>query len=315
MTHLEQINDSDVRKLLISVSPNRATELSALLDDLQTVWVLDRESDDNLFQARMGHPNEIRMGLKCSKRIQVHAYAAAVILSSIGKSKEERDRILAPVNELLNWAVGVDLTIWLSRNKVHLPAWHVLRAIDEDLPEHLLSKLSRMNKIIGMAFYRYATASILLHELGHLKLGHTFQNGYPSLVQEKEADRFAAEWMAEAAADSRADEREFDRFCALLGISIALFWLTIYNVYFGREESNTHPEGYDRLFQVLDQVIDRSDEQEYLAVWQFIAIMLFLHMDSAGFDFDEGDAICMQGDPRDEVNYLINRISKFERKK
>lgn len=314
MAQLELVNDSDVQKLLHSVSPNRSAELTALLDDLKPRWLLDRESDRNLFQARLGQPNEIRMGLKCSKRLQVHAYAAAVTLSSIGKPKQERDQILAPVDEMLNWAVGVDLTRWLSSNGVHLPAGHVLRATDEELPEHVLPKLSKANKVVGMGFYRFATAWILFHELGHLKLRHTYEEGLPSLIQEKEADRFAAEWMIEAAADSGADDRTFDRLCALFGTAVALLWLTIFNVFFGRQESKTHPEGYDRLFQILDGVIDRSDEEEYEALWQSVATMLFIHMGSAGYGFDESDAIHMQGDPRDEVNYLIDRISKFERK-
>ena len=315
MTQFERADDNDMRKLLLSVSPNRAVELTALLDELKPVWLLDRVTEHNLFQARLGEPNEIRMGLKCSKRLQVHAYAAAVVLSSIGKPKEERDKILEPVDRMMNWAVGVDLTRWSGSDRTLLPEKHVLRATDEEIPNDVLSKLSKLHKILGVGFYRFATAWILLHELAHLKYGHTYQEGLPSLVQEKEADRFAAEWMAEAAIDSRADEREFDRLCAILGMSVALLWLTIFNVFQGRTESNTHPEGYDRLFQVLDHVIDRSDEQEYMAAWKAVATLLFIHMWSASYDFDERDAIHMRGDPRDEVNYLIDRISRFERTK
>lgn len=315
MAHLEQVKDSDVRKLLQSVSPNRSAELSALLDELNPIWLLDRESEQILFEARPGQPNEIRMGLKCSKRLQLHAYAAAVILSSIGKPKDEQVQILAPVDEILNWSVGVDLTLWLSRDGFQLPAGHVLRAANKELPEHLLPTLSRPNKAVGMGFYRFATAWILLHELGHLKFRHTYQKGLPSLIQEKEADNFATAWMMEAAADSSADKRPLDRLCALFGTAISLLWLTILNVFFGRRESTTHPEGYDRLFQVLDYAIDRNEKDEYVAVWEFIASMLFIHMRSAGYDFDKSDAVHMQDDPRDEVNHLIDRISKFERKK
>lgn len=315
MAQLEQVNDGDVRKLLLSVSTNRRVAMTALLDELKPVWMLDRESDGNLFWARLGQLNEIRIGLKGSKRLQVHAYAAAVIVSSIGKPKPERDQILAPVNQMLNWAIGADLTRWLSSAGVQFPAGHVFRVTDMELPDDALRRLSKMNRIVGMGFYRFAIAHILLHELGHLKFGHTYQEGLPSLAQEKEADRFAAEWMAEAAADSRADEREFDRLCALFGSAVALLWLTIINVFLGPTESNTHPEGYERLFQVLDHVIDRNDEEEYVAVWLSVATMLFIHMDSAGYKFDESDAIHMQGDPRDEVNYLIDRISRCDRKK
>jgi hypothetical protein len=315
MGHFEEVNDIDVRKLLISVSPNRAPELTALLDELRPLWLLNRDADRILFQAKLGQPNEIRMGLKCSKRLQVHSYAIAVILTSIERPKQERDPIFTLVDEMLNWAVGVDLGPWLERAGVELPANHILRQTDNDIPDHLLSKLSKMNRVVGMGIFRSATAWILFHELGHLKLGHTYLEGVPSLEQEKEADRFAAEWMTEAASESSADQRPFDRLCALFGATSALLWLTVFNVFFGPMESDTHPEGYDRLFQVLDQVIDRSDELEYGAVWESIALMLFVHMTSAGYEFDERDATHMQGDPRDEVNYLIDRISNFERKR
>jgi hypothetical protein len=306
---LDRINADDVKKLLLSVSPHRAAELSALLDELNPTWLLDRDSDEDVFEARLGQPNKVRMGLKCSKRLQVHAYAVAVTLSSIAKPKPERDRILGPVNEMLNWAVGTDLTRWLNRSGVTLRQGHVLRATDSDIPEHLLLNLSKLDKALGMSFYAYATAWILFHELGHLKLKHTYTQGFASLQQEKEADRFAADWMAAAASESTGQMRQVDRLCALFGSSVALLWLTIFNVYVGRQESKTHPESYDRLFQVLDCMIDPNDEQEYVAVWQSIATMLFIHMDSAGYDFDESDAVRMQGDPRDEVSYLIDRIA------
>ena len=65
----------------------------------------------------------------------------------------------------------------------------------------------------------------------------------------------------------------------------------------------------------LDHVIDWGNEEERELIWDFVSMMLFNHMGSAGFDFDETDAEHMQGDSRDEVNYLIDRISKRDRKR
>jgi len=313
MAQLAAVNQSDVRKLLLSISPRRTDEINTLLDDLKPEWLIDRESDRNLFRARPGEPNRILIGLKCSKRLQAHAYATAVVLSSIGKTKSERDHLLAPVDQLLNWAVGVDLTRWLDNVGVSLEPGHILRATDRELPESLLAQLSSVSKRVGMEFFKYAIAFILLHELAHLQLGHTSQHGLPSLIQEKEADRFAAEWMADATAFLKADGQELVRFCAVYGIMIALLWLTIFNVFLGPAETETHPEGYDRLFQVMDQVINKNDdEEEYLALWQSVTTMLVIHMTSAGYDLNESD---VQGDPRDQANYLIDRISKLDRKR
>jgi hypothetical protein len=42
-------------------------------------------------------------------------------------------------------------------------------------------------------------------------------------------------------------------------------------------------------------------------VWEFVSRLLFVHMDTAGFQFDEA---MMQGSPREQVNYLIDQITK-----
>ncbi|MDY0167612.1 MAG: phage exclusion protein Lit family protein [Thermoguttaceae bacterium] len=320
MSQNEQVSIEPIRKLLRTISLNRAADVDALLDELKPVCELDRQSEQNLFWSRLGTPNVIGMGLTCSVRLQAHAYAAGVIITAIGTPgfktmpKPERDKLFAPANRLLTWAVGVDVTRWLKLQGINLEPGQVLQADQSDLPNDVLGTLSGEQRILGEGLFWYACAWILLHELGHLKFGHTYTEGYPSLEQEKEADRFAAEWMSESASGSSGNIG-VDRLNALFGIAVALLWLTVFNVYFGQKESRTHPQGYDRLSQVLDQVIEWSNEEEHQMVWYFVSTMLFIHMWSAGYDFDESDAIHMQGDPKDEVNYLIDRISRFERKK
>lgn len=255
-----------------------------------------------------GPPNAIRIGLKCTKRIQSHAYATAVILNAISKPQEERQRRLAAADKLLNWAVGAELALLWGHRGPMLPEGHVLRATDKDIPHHVLAMLGTAERSIGQGLYRYSLAWILLHELCHLRRGHSRQTGLLSWEQEKEADRFAAEWIIEAASDSPIDQRDADRLCALMGIAVSLLWPTIGNVFIGGRESRTHPEGYDRLFQVLDHVIDRTSDLEHERVWRSVATLLFIHMDSAGFNFSDTDAIHMRGGARDEVNHLINRL-------
>lgn len=320
MSHNERVSIEPIQRLLQVVSLNRAADVDALLNELSPICVLDRDTERNLFWARLGNPNVIGMGLKCSVRLQAHAYASAVIITAISRldfkviPKGERDQLFEPANRLLNWAVGVDVTRWLKQQGIDLEPTNVLRAEESDLPNDVLQSLSKSQRILGEGLFRYACAWILLHELGHLKYGHSYTEGYPSFEQEKEADRFAAEWMSEAALASSGDVHA-DRLIALFGIAVALLWLAVFNVYFGQRESKTHPQGYDRLSQVLDQVIDWSNDDEHQMVWYFVSIMLFIHMWSAAYEFDESDAIHMQGDPREEANYLIDRISRFQRKK
>jgi hypothetical protein len=160
---------------------------------------------------------------------------------------------------------------------------------------------------MGRGLFRYATAFILLHELAHLHFGHQYTKGYSSIQEERDADRFAAEWLLDFTSHSQEDSA--GRINALLGISIALLWLTVLNVYFGPRLSFTHPEGYDRLFTVLDGLIDASNEEESSVVWYLVSCLLFVHMRHAEFKFDYSR---MQGSPRDDVNYLIDLLSSKE---
>ena len=310
MTLSERVDCEPIRELLRAVSLSRGDELDALFDELAPVCELDRATERNLFQATLGDPNILRIGVKCTVRLQAHAYAAGIVIQALAKP-DERDTFLVLANQILSWAVGLDLQRWLSGLGIKVTPEQVLPGGSSKLPEDLLGSLSKTQRILGEGLFRYATAFILLHEVGHLKLEHT-RSTYET---EKDADRFAAEWMSEAAFSSSGDV-EGDRLSAMFGIAVALLWLTVFNVFFGQQEATTHPEGYDRLYQVLDHTIGWGNRDEHQIVWYFVSLMLFIHMWAAGFDFDEKtDAIHMQGDPRDEVNYLIDRISKGDRKR
>ena len=315
-SQVQRVDAEPIRRILRSVSLNRAKDLDALFDELAPICELDREADRNLFQAVLGNPNIVRIGLKCTVRLEAHAHAAGVIVAALGApgfakmEKPERDKLLVPADKILNWVVGLELQRWWEQRGFKVRPEDILPDGSSEMPTDIIGALTENQRVLGRGFFLYASAFILLHELGHLKHGHT-QSTYEN---EKVADRFAAEWMSNAATDS--GNAEFDRLAALYGIATALLWLTVFNFYFGQKQSITHPEGYDRLFQVLDQVIDSSDDDEYQMVWYFVSTMLFLHMWSAGYDFDpEKDAIHMQGDVRDEVNYLIDRISKGDKKR
>jgi hypothetical protein len=309
-----------IRRLLRMVSFDRADEADELLTELDPVFVLDRVSVETKFWSRLGTPNIVGMGVRCSVRLQVQAHAAGVVFTALGcdlrsLTKKERDERFGVANDLLNWAVGVDFTRRLEALGVDLEPDHVLRRTDADVPHELRASLTPKQQTIGEGFFQFAVGFVLLHELGHLKLGHPYEEGLPSIEQEKEADRFAAEWMSRAASSSSGDV-ESDRLLALYGIVVALLWLTVTNVYFGQVESKTHPQAYDRLAQVLDHVVEWHDEEEFLLVWDFVTSMLLIHMDSAGYDFDDDDWRSMsEGDRRDAANLLIDRISRYERKR
>lgn len=310
----QQMLSDEIRKLLRVVSCDRADEIDTLFDELTPVFEVDRITEKTCFQAISGTPNIIRIGFNCTVRLQAHAYASGIYFNAkatLGYEKmslEERHQLTAPADQFLNWAVGRDLQRWLCHRGQELDPKHVSAIASNHLPIEAINSLDNSQRILGEGLFRYALAFILLHELGHLKYGHSSS----TLDNEKQVDRFAAEWMSEAAFDSSGNV-ESDRLSALFGCAISLLWLTTQNIYFGDTEINSHPQGYNRLWQVLDEVIDQSNDDEQEIVWDIVSDLLFIHMDAAGFPFDDKhDGIHLQTTPKDQVNYLINRISNWD---
>lgn len=319
MEEVERVSAQPIRSLLRKVSLDRANDVDQLFDELAPVCDLHRDEGRILFRAVSDTPNVIRIGLKCTVRLQAHAYAAAIVLARIsrpefpGMSPEYRSRLLSPASQLLTWAVAGDLQPCLrKREGFERELDQILEGAARELPQHLFSSLSEDEVIIGEGLFRYALSSILLHELRHLKLAHKGCEGSESIERENEADRFAGEWLVEAASSS-AEGVKIHRLQALLGIAVGLLWKTVFNVYLGEKLTNTHPQAYDRLFSVLNQFVDPDDASEYLTVWGCVSMFLFAHMCNAGFKFDSTDDEQFWADPRDLANHLIDRISREDR--
>jgi len=306
MSAVRQIDGKPFFDLLRRAAPQKASELGKLAAERNPSFLLDTEEERILFRANV-QSNTITIGAKCTCRLQAHAVAGGIIIIALNTpgynkmSPSERGKLYAHADHFLTWAVGRDLQQWLKRRdggKILLG--QIMLGSDSELPKELLEALSHDQWLLGQGLFTFATAFILLHELGHLHMDHTGCTGIASILQEKDADRFAAEWLLSSLSVAR-------RLNCLLGMSIALLWLTIFNVFLGPGQNRTHPSGHDRLFQVLDLAISTDDEVESITVWEFVSRMLFIHMDTAGFQFE---AERMQGTPRDQANYLIDLISK-----
>jgi hypothetical protein len=284
---IERVPFAPLAKLLKQAAPAKALELDQLLSGFSPLCEIDRADERLLFRANCSE-KLICIGLRCTLRLHAHAYAAAVILEGLrqceNRALTQAERLAAfhPADHLLNWAVARDLQQWLREpDDDVLPLESILRGGSKDLPEGLLASLPRQHRIFGEGLFRLSAAFILLHEIGHLTLSHVPSTGFWSREQEWEADRFAAAWLIDGtSSDGQAERR---RLSALFGISVALLWPTLANVYLGRHGGSTHPEPYDRLFHTLDQFVDRSNDLEYSGVWHFVATMLYLHMDNARY--------------------------------
>jgi hypothetical protein len=308
MSAIRQVNGAPLFDLLRRAAPHKAQELDQLIAVRNPTFFLDTEEDRILFRTN-GALNTITIGVKCTCRLQAHAVAGGVFISALSTpgylrmTPQERGQLYAPADLFLTWAVGRDLRQWLKqRDGIERSLEEIMSGSEKELPPDLLASLTHEQWVLGQGLFIFATAFILLHELGHLHLDHSGCSGLASILQEKDADRFAANWLLGSSCLSEARRLNY-----LLGLSIALLWLTVFNVFLGPGQSRTHPTGYDRLFQVLEAAISTDDEVEAVMVWDFVSRLLFVHMDTAGFQFDGSR---MQGTPREQVNYLVDLISK-----
>ncbi|MEX2185146.1 MAG: phage exclusion protein Lit family protein [Pirellulales bacterium] len=309
-----EIKREDLVKILARVANSPSRDINELIDEIDARFYVDRVAESFLFRARIGKPNLVTVSLKASIQLQAHSYAYGVLLAAFGNpgfrqmGDAERRKLLEPADHFLNWAVGQDAQRWLAKRGEQLPDDHILAVAAARPPDDVLNRLTETQLMFCVGLFNYAMTFIILHEIGHLKLHH----GASTPEHEKAADRFAAEWLSDAASESKTDI-EANRLVALCGIAVALLWITTPRVYLGPSSSDSHPEAYDRLWQVLEHIIETEDEREL--VWYFVSNVLFLHIHTAGYEFDDSDLPRMQCPLHEQVNYLIDRISKQDKKR
>jgi hypothetical protein len=303
----KQVNIEPIIDLLRKVAPDKSKQLDKLIEELKPHLELDYDEERILFRADCS-TNAIIVGVKCTCRLHAHSYAYAIIYSAIGTpnylnlTPDEHKQLFAPAYALLNWVVGNDLLQWTKGTEGIDSILHgIFGENSSNVPKNILSNLTNEQITLGEGFFRYSLSFIILHELAHLKFRHITCNDIISIQQEKEADQFAAEWLIDSAQNILSK-----RMASLNGIAIALIWLTVRDIFLGQQPIIRRPPGYDRLFQVLNQVVDNNTNEEEV-LFLSLSYILFLHIDSAGIEIDLTQ---LQGTQKERVNYMINIISK-----
>lgn len=308
-----------VKHLLSASAPRKIGDLETLFHKLQPCFEADEKSQQAIFRA-YPRTRTILVGIEGSKRLEAQCVAIGIINLALARfvsnqiTKEVRDERTRIADRLLTWSVSRDLATTLKRiDGLERDLESILRGGSIDLPDDVLKDVTDDERTYSKGFFRPAASFIMLHELGHLCLGHQAidfenmsENDRPnarlwSMQQEREADLFAADWLLDGNDGS-------GRLIAIFGIASALLWLTVTNVFFGQLESDSHPQSYDRLFQTLDHCLTEESIDNYDFVWDFVSRFLFLHMDAAGYPFDKSEF--QSDDPREEANVLIDKISK-----
>jgi hypothetical protein len=285
--------------------PGKASDLEQVLNGLRPALTVRIETQEPgiLFQADSA-TNTITLGAECSRRLEAHAYAAAVLAGAhstptrSGLSEEQVARADEIASTLLTWAVSRDLQQRLPANGCRAGPGQVMQRGEQDLPPGILNGLTIELRAEGRGLFELAFVFIFLHEIAHLHFRHTKCEGEISWEQERQADHFAAEWMVTAAGG------EVRQLQCLLGIAVALLWLAVFNAFLGPSRGERHPQAYDRLFQTLNACIG-DDPVDNFIVWGLVAKSLYVHLDTAGIKLGQ-----LPSDPKDLANHLIDIISR-----
>ena len=292
-------------RLMKAVAPEKGAELERQVSELRITFEIDENQDRIHFSADNIH-RKIIVGMRCLGRLWANAFAYFCIYTDVADMKvraitaRELDlrssERLRKAGDLLNWATNADVKIKLSQ-RLGIDTGDL--GLPPDLPVPFSEAEFASDKHVADELSLMALGFILHHEREHIELGHTSSEGFVSIEQEKAADMRAAAWLLDS--PGIGDDALLKR---QLGIAVGLGWLASLNVYIVQPGNATHPPGYDRVFQVLEQYV----EDDNSPAWAFTMTLLSLHLQN------QQEPIPLEYDReftsfRDAANYYIDVIS------
>jgi Peptidase U49 len=277
----------------------------------------DDRSERFLFQASADQ-RVITIGLKGLQRLWAYCLAYFCIYTEIGEIKQANpaarefdlnstDRF-RKARKLLSWAVGNEIIIIQAKIAGVDPKTFEMPS---DLPQPFAASAHGSDESCADELCLVALGWIIFHELVHIERGHKnleaeieeilrnkdFENARKisdklkaaaqevsaqSILEEKEADMGAAEWVLSGVLDDQPKLLKRG-----MGVMVGLVWLASREVYKHREEFGTHPPAYDRLYQVLLQFFPDGGDANHDLIWNSSQLMLNLHLQDYGIPLDE----------------------------
>jgi hypothetical protein len=183
---------------------------------------------------------------------------------------------VVPGSEL---AIGLDFltaSMWFRAND--LPSDGMIHWIN-GLPPPSPSP-SDQDSSNGDELFLRALAWIFRHEIAHITLGHIVSAASDSIVQERQADDQAADWICGnlVADDSRSagspvttQELELER--RALAIVVGTVWIACFEIS-ARQQSAVHPPVADRIFNTLDRLRLREDSAALQVAANCISVLI-----------------------------------------
>jgi hypothetical protein len=164
--------------------------------------------------------------------------------------------------KLLKWSYGNMLD---EKNYTPWPS---------ELPHPIENPGAKSMEKIADEMCLVALASLIHHELAHIRLGH--KASMQSIENEREADYEMADWILDHSIEIK-DMRFIKR---SLGIAIAFETMIACGIYKNNYGGLFHPPFYDRLIHTLSPYIKDHNH----VVWSVIVVAIKLHMDNVNID-------------------------------
>jgi hypothetical protein len=236
----------DISQAVFRVAPEKAERLQAILDNVRLVF----KTDDGAFDFSAGPAESGKRSifasvgalnaLWCASYAYWLLYCGCVGAQRAGRSEFQprHDPNLIQALQLYEWALSA-----ISRR--------VLEPWPEIGPNPLRCSTDASDIRVANEIFLVAAAWIMLHEIGHIKLKHPVaQVRVRAKQEEKDADRFATEWVLSGVADPIMLLKRS------LGIAVANILLLVVDL--GRTASvvhpsfdTSHPPSYERVHDNL----------------------------------------------------------------
>lgn len=211
-------------------------------------------------------------------------------------------------------AVVIDLTANpRSHHAMHLLKWAVSNHIGKtdvpwpaELPRPIPGLTDTSDEHVADEIALCALSFLLHHELAHARLGHSpLPPGVDSILQEREADYAAADWILGPL--SAVDPHGSVFVKRSLGITIALATMVGLGIQRGYHGGETHPRDFDRMTQTLEKHLN----EPHHVVWAFALAILKLHIDQKRIAIPNVEYESVQECVNAYVDVIAERFAKM----
>lgn len=226
----------------------------------------------------------ITLGLAALERLWAYSYAYGYVIHKSQETGVEGGRVALTgtaegiqAMSLLGWAhLG-------ERRGVRLVWPRNLPRPESNPPRHSLSELSN-------GLFRRTLGAILLHEVGHIVLGHQPNSGRSRediVADEDAADSWAFDWVLHDGNQRKCSDVA-DYVLRTLGVTCALSLIATFEVYDRTLGGGTHPDPPDRLWRFLKGRVpyDLGVPISPGFAWFAAVCIVKLHLDHGGVAFD-----------------------------